>query len=96
MSVGAFLNLYGVCRLGEKFYKRNLERSGIVAKLQMLLASCDGILLPADAEITTLLTKISQKRNQLVHPKSHEFRIESLAHDIYPSDMPEIVGESHR
>jgi hypothetical protein len=56
MSVEAFLNFYGVCRLGEEFYKRNLERSGIVQKLETLLESCDGILLAADEEITGMLS----------------------------------------
>jgi hypothetical protein len=29
MAVEAYLNYYGVRKFGEKFYKRNLERSGI-------------------------------------------------------------------
>jgi hypothetical protein len=91
MSVEALLNLYGVVRLGEEFYKRNLERSGVVPKLEILLATCDGILLPKDAELSALLRKISQKRNELVHPKSREFRVDRMDSANWPDELPKTV-----
>jgi len=79
MAVEALLNFYGVCRLGEEFYVRNLERSPILAKLELLLVTCDGIIHPKDAELSILLRRLSQRRNQLVHPKSREFRIDRVS-----------------
>ncbi len=51
MSVEAFLNFYGVVRLGEEFFKRNYERLGITQKLEALLATCQGV--KGEWELTT-------------------------------------------
>lgn len=94
MAVEALLNFYGVCRLGEEFYIRNLERSPIVAKLEMLLAACDGLIQPNDAELSVLLRRLSQQRNQLVHPKSREFKIERVPSDSWADNAPKVVEQT--
>jgi hypothetical protein len=72
MAAEALLNFYGVVRLGETFYKRNLERMSIIPKLELLIAICDNKLLPKDAEISLVLRRVSERRNALVHPKPRE------------------------
>jgi hypothetical protein len=41
MAVGAFLNYYGVVRLGEDECASHFERLGLVPKLRTLLLVCD-------------------------------------------------------
>lgn len=72
MSVEAFLNFYGVVRLGEEFYHRTFERLGILQKLPTLVATCQDILLPRGAEIATVIKRMFERRNSLVHPKAKD------------------------
>ncbi len=94
MAIEALLNFYGVNRLGEEFYVRNLERISIVAKLELLLATCDGILLSKDEELSALLRGLSQRRNQLVHPRSREFKLDRVSPGNWPEELPKIVGQT--
>ncbi len=100
MAIEALLNFYGVNRLGEEFYIRNLERISIVAKLELLLATCDGVILSKDEELSGLLRRLSQRRNQLVHPKSREFKIDRVSPANWADEAPKIVehtvGEMER
>jgi hypothetical protein len=72
MAVEAFLNLYGVQRLGEKFYKRNLERLGISEKLKILVTMCTQEILEDEDETTQIARRMFDRRNSLVHPKAKE------------------------
>lgn len=72
MAVESFLNWYGVVRLGEDFYGRHYERLGLVQKLSAIVATCTGILLDEKAEIVVLASRLSERRNRLVHPKTRE------------------------
>ncbi len=87
MAIEALLNFYGVSRLGEDFYKGNLEKSSMEPKLEMLLALCDGIFLSKDAELLVLLRRLSQKRNQLVHPRSRESSLNQVEPATWPDDV---------
>lgn len=75
MAVEVFLNFYGVVRLGEPFYAKNIERLGLVPKLSMIIATCTGLLLSDNDEIIKVLKKIADRRNLLVHPKAREIDI---------------------
>ena len=77
MSVEAFLNFYGIVRLGDEFYRRNYERLGITEKLAALLATCQNVLLPEKTEIANVARKMFDRRNNLVHPKS-----KSITHKV--------------
>jgi hypothetical protein len=70
MAVEAFLNYYGVRRLGEEFYKRNLERLGINQKLEILITICTQELVEDKDEIVLIVKRMFDRRNSLVHPKS--------------------------
>jgi len=72
MEVEAFLNFYGVLRLGEKYYKRNLERLGISEKLKILVTMCTQEILEDEDEITQIVRRMFDRRNSLVHPKTKE------------------------
>ena len=74
MAVESFLNFYGVVRLGEDFYSRNYERLRIGAKLSALLATCCGVLLDTDDEITKVVACLFDRRNSLLHPKTRELK----------------------
>jgi hypothetical protein len=82
MAVEALLNFYGVVRLGESFYKRNIERIGMIPKLEILIGICDGKLLTKDAEISGVIRRLSERRNSLVHPKAKEFDLTKLSDNL--------------
>ena len=82
MAAEALLNFYGVVRLGESFYKRNIERIGIIPKLEILIGICDGKLFPKDAEISGVIRRLSERRNSLVHPKAKEFDLSKLSNNL--------------
>jgi len=94
MAVEALLNFYGVCRLGETFYKRNLERLSAIAKLELLIAVCEHDLLETSNELSPLLRRITGRRNDLVHPKAHEYSdcaTNHLERGDWPDRLPEMV-----
>ncbi|HLM68934.1 MAG TPA: hypothetical protein VK358_15455 [Longimicrobium sp.] len=72
MSVEAFLNFYGVVRLGERFYKDNLQKAGATEKLSLLLALCDGVELDPSSDLWRTVRALFDRRNALVHPKTAE------------------------
>ena len=72
MAVESFLNFYGVVRLGETEYKRNLERLSLDRKLRALLLFCDSIALDGTDPLIAALTDLAEMRNSLVHPKTRE------------------------
>lgn len=72
MAVEAFLNLYGVVRMGEAIYQEHFERLGLVPKLRQLLLICDSIVIEKDDPLVQSLSRIANGRNALVHPKASE------------------------
>ena len=72
MAVEAFLNYYGVVRMGEREFARHFERLGIDAKLRALLLFCDSIRLADDDALIVSAKELARKRNALVHPKTRE------------------------
>lgn len=86
MAVEAFINNYGVRRLGEDYFRRNLERLGITEKYSLLMLACYGHLIPQDDPERMKLRAMFDTRNQLVHPKAREFRLELLEKE--KQDLP--------
>jgi len=86
MAVEGFLNYYGVKRLGNDFYRDNYERLNAHQKLSALVATCTGHLLPKHAELVTILRRLTERRNALVHPKAREVRPE--AKGVQPRRAP--------
>src|SRR6266566_6381322 len=72
MAVEGFLNYYGVKRLGNDFYRDTYERLSSHRKLAAVVATCTGHLLPRHAELVTVLRRLTERRNALVHPKARE------------------------
>jgi len=70
MSVEAFLNHYGVARLGEAFYKRNCERCTASQKVALLLLATSGKQLDENAELLVIVHRLFSRRNAFVHPKA--------------------------
>jgi hypothetical protein len=72
MAVEAFINFYGVVRIGEDGYQRLFERLGAIPKLQTLLLVCDSLSVSTKDPLIKLLERITTRRNNLVHPKTQE------------------------
>ena len=72
MAAEAFLNFYGVKRMGQKFYEGQYERLGLVQKLSGVVATCCGVLLDDKSEIISVARALSEARNRLAHPKTRE------------------------
>jgi hypothetical protein len=86
MTVEAFINHYGVKRLGESFYKKNIERIGITEKLSILVLTCFNMSLQKDNELVKKIRELFNIRNQLVHPKTKEFNAERV--EMYINKHP--------
>ena len=76
MSIEGFINFYGVKRLGEKNYKKNIERIGITEKFNVLIMICFGIMPDHNAPLLKSLRTLFDVRNSLVHPKTKEMNFE--------------------
>jgi hypothetical protein len=72
MAVEAFLNLYGVARMGEAVYSEHFERLGLIPKVRQLLLLCDGIVVDMVDPVVKHANAVAQRRNELVHPKARE------------------------
>jgi hypothetical protein len=101
MAAEAVLNFYGVSRLGEIFYKRNVERLAVVKKFEVLMAICEGDLYSNDNDLSAVLQRIASRRNNLVHPKACELKATrdvGLGNwpDRIPDDVTNTVDEMER
>lgn len=72
MAAEAFLNFYGVKRIGQKAYHQDYERLGFVPKVTAIIETCCGVRLDDDAEIVSVARALSETRNRLAHPKTRE------------------------
>jgi hypothetical protein len=89
MAIESFINHYGTKRLGEDYYKRNLERIGITEKLSLVAVVCNQTKLEAKDPLLIKLRALFDRRNSLVHPKTREFDPERPHDFIYkhPAEM---------
>jgi hypothetical protein len=72
MAAEAFLNLYGVVRLGEAAFNAHFERLGVVPKTRQLLLICDSLSLSSKDPLVSAVSALADRRNALVHPKTKE------------------------
>ena len=72
MAVEAFLNFYGVVRLGEEEYSTHFERLGPIPKLRQLLLVCDRLSIAERDPLVKTLHRVAKSRNSLVHPEAQE------------------------
>jgi hypothetical protein len=78
MAAEAFLNFYGVKRMGQQFYERHYERLGLVQKVPGIIRTCCGVSLDAKATIISVARELSEDRNRLAHPKTKEVKPDAL------------------
>ena len=72
IAIEGFLNYYGVRRMDEPFFKKNMERMGITEKLALVIAACCQKRLDEDDEILKEIRWLFDERNSLIHPKSKD------------------------
>lgn len=89
MALEGFLNLYGVRRLGENFYQKNLERLGITEKLALIGVCCSQWDIDEQPDVAKDFRDLFDARNRLVHPKTKEFRQDRMKQNAYihPSEL---------
>lgn len=88
MSFEAFLNNYGVRRLGQAYFKRFVERLGITEKLVYLLSIGRTEILSIDDEIIDRCRSLFDARNALAHPKAKEVKTDELGALLIPKNHP--------
>ena len=92
MSVEAFLNFYGVVRLGQAFDSK-FERLGPVDKLKRLFKLCEKIILADTDPLVVVVDRIAKRRNRLVHPQVTEVD-EAIGVDRGGDKIPEVAREA--
>jgi len=94
MAVEGYLNFYGVLRLGQSVFDEHFERLGLIPKLRSLLLVCDGLQIDRNDALVTLLDRLAQRRNSLVHPKTREFQGHPSQHQATAIKIPEVAREA--
>lgn len=74
MAIESFVNDYGTRRLGEKYFKRNLERLRIAEKISVLLLICGLARMEPGDPLLARIERVFQERNSIVHPKTKEIK----------------------
>ncbi len=93
MAVEAFVNFYGVFRLGEAEFARRVDHLKLPKKLRLLLHVSDQIELAADDPLSSALISLVRHRNDLVHPKAKEHSAHVPAEDRDGDDIPGVAAE---
>jgi len=90
MSLEAFLNYYGVRRLGQNYYKRFVERLGVTEKIACIRSISSSILLEPDDDLVVRSRRLFDARNALAHPKTREILSGQLGEFVSkpPSEFP--------
>ncbi len=95
MAAEAFLNFYGVKRMGQEFYEGHYERLGLVPKLTGIIETCCSVRLDEDAEIVSVARALSEARNRLAHPKTREGGSKAGSSHVSPMRHPlDVAKES--
>jgi len=72
MSAEAFLNFYGVVRLGDDQFSEHFEMLQTERKLRVLLLVCDGVAVTRKDPVVVAIRSLMDRRNALAHPKARE------------------------
>jgi len=95
MAAEAFLNFYGVKRMGQEFYGGHYERLSFVPKLTGIIETCCSVRLDDDAEIISVARALSEARNRLAHPKTREGGSAARSSQVGPIRHPlDVARES--
>jgi len=94
LAMEGFLNFYGVRRLGEPYYKAEIERLPIAKKLEKIFLTVFGEP-PSDLLAKSVLETF-QLRNNLVHPKTQEITSSNIETFIDPHPRDHYVKKSMR
>lgn len=78
MAIEAVINVVGVYKLGEDFYRRNIERLSWDRKFELILALCYRKECEKDEEVLKVIRSIANERNEYLHPKARDFSQERL------------------
>jgi hypothetical protein len=89
MAVEAFINFYGVYRLGEEQFNSEMERMPLYQKVQLLLRECDRIEVDKEGPLMRVLKEVAERRNQLAHPKTKQVPRDQPAEDRTGQPIPE-------
>ena len=72
LAVEAFLNTYGVIRMGEAYYQEHVERLSPKTKVSVItLAVAERLLEPSD-EVLRAVDVVFKARNKVAHPKTEQ------------------------
>ena len=93
MAIEAFINFYGVSRLGEEQFKQHVERLPIERKMQLLLLICDGLEVEKGDRLIIALKAVADRRNALAHPKAKQVPRDQPARDRSGWPIPEAAQE---
>jgi hypothetical protein len=96
MAAEAFLNFYGVVRLGEEEYSTHFERLGLIPKLRQIFLICDGLSISDQDPLVENLRLIAQSRNSLLHPKAKELAGYVPAEDREGVKIPDAARDAVR
>lgn len=94
MSVEAFLNFYGVLRIGQARFDSELERSGPVLKLKRLFEMCEKVQLQDTDPLVQVVDKIARRRNRLVHHRVLEVGADPTQTNRSGDKIPEVAREA--
>jgi hypothetical protein len=89
IAVEAFINYYGLVRLGEDQFNRHFERLPIRRKLELLLLVCDGVELEVQDPINRALRNVVERRNRLAHPKAKQVSPDQPPEERVKEAIPE-------
>jgi hypothetical protein len=96
MTIEAFLNFYGVVRLGDQWYNDHLVRLPATQKLKKILSICDGITITDTNKLVSLQEAIASRRNELVHPKSKQLTSLTDIENRIGGKIPELAQDAVR
>jgi hypothetical protein len=100
MSAEAFLNFYGVVRLGSEQFGEHFEMLQTERKLRVLLLICDAVVVTRKDPIVVAIRSLMDRRNALAHPKAREVEpdlpAESRAGPPLPEGAAEVLEECTR
>lgn len=75
MAIESFLNYYGVRRFGPAFRERETEFLPARKKAALILSYTCSPPPQADATLFACLERLVDRRNELIHPKTHEHAV---------------------
>jgi hypothetical protein len=89
IAIEAFVNFYGVYRLGEEQFNRHVERLPWDRKVPLLLLICDGVEMDKEEPLMLALKAVVERRNRLAHPKTKQVPRDQPWQDREGQPIPE-------